>query len=166
MYSPMFQSRHFRCIAKAIHAGERVLLSAFRPAVLAAPLFCMHLSAPAYAGDAAANGNGDYSSSTSTDHCFSLAQVKVSIEKQGGRLIEMTPEQFQFARGMFVVTPPESAKLPPGDHAMLGEMPNGDIGVVFVDGDTACDVAMLGAPAKQMLMAVGSGSVTHIGDGT
>jgi hypothetical protein len=166
MYSlrSMFKHRGFARLAKTVCWGKRVLSAALRPAVLASPVLCVPFASPAYAGDVT-NGKSDPSSSASTERCFPLAQVKGSIENQGGRLIEMTPEQFQFARGMFVVTPPESAKLPPGDHAMIGEMPNGDVGVIFVDGDSACDVAVLGAPAKQLLMAVGSGSFTHIGDG-
>jgi hypothetical protein len=162
MYSlrPVFQGRRFGTIRE----GEKVLSDAPRLAALAAALFSMYFASPAYAGDDA-SGKSDPSLSASSERCLPLAQVRGSIERHGGKLIDMTPEQFQFARGMFVVTALASTKLPPGDHAMLGEMPNGDIGVIFLDGDSACDVAVFGGSAKQMLIAVGVGSVTHVGGG-
>ncbi|HLW93722.1 MAG TPA: hypothetical protein VKS78_20800, partial [Roseiarcus sp.] len=80
----------------------------------------------------------------------------------GGALIELTPEQFEFVRGLFVATPPLSRRLPPGDHALMGLI--GDrAGVLFIDGANACDAGVLPPELKQMLLDVGAGKVNHIG---
>jgi hypothetical protein len=96
--------------------------------------------------------------------CYPIADIKNAIAGAGGRLIQLTPEQFQFARGLFVAAPPVSTALPPGDHALLGEI--GDrTGLLFIDGDNACDAGPLPTPLRRMLLDVGAGKINHVGGG-
>ena len=45
--------------------------------------------------------------------------VPVSEFKTVSTVIELTPEQFQFVRALFVAQPPVSRTLPPGDKAVM-----------------------------------------------
>ena len=96
--------------------------------------------------------------------CYPVADIKSFIAGAGGRLVELAPEQFQFARGLFVGSPPVSSQLPPGDHALMGVVGE-RVGVFFIEGDMACDAGVLPPALSQMLRDVGAGRVNHIGDG-
>ncbi len=97
--------------------------------------------------------------------CYPLADLKAFLDRDGGRLVQLTPEQFQFARGAYVATPPVSAALPPGDRAALALIDSRSE-LLFLDGDVACDAGALPQPLRQMLLDVGTGEVDHLGDGT
>jgi hypothetical protein len=120
------------------------------------------LASPALADEAAppsvdAPGSNDIK-------CYPLADIRTFVERAGGALVQLTPEQFQFARGLFVGAPPVSTALPPGDHALMGVV-NDRAGILFIDGDKACDAGVLPPTLRQMLLDVGAGKVNHDGGG-
>jgi hypothetical protein len=83
--------------------------------------------------------------------CMPISEVaKVSTS------IDLTPEQFQFARALFVAIPPVSHDLPVGDHAVMATA-GGVIMIALVDGQQTC--ARFVAPdfVRTMLMKVGEG---------
>src|ERR1700744_6609018 len=45
--------------------------------------------------------------------------VPVSAIKSAATVTELTPEQFQFARALYIAVPPISRNLPPGDLAIM-----------------------------------------------
>jgi hypothetical protein len=137
--------------------------AALRVGAAMAPLLLCAYAATASAGDKVESREEDSASSSSVGRCYPLADLKGSIVSRGGTLVQLTPEQFQFARGMYVVSESGPMELPPGDRAMVGEIPDGGAGVVFVDGESACGLAFLGASSLRMLLAVGRGSVLHVG---
>jgi hypothetical protein len=97
--------------------------------------------------------------------CYPLAEIKSFVDEAGGKLVDLTPEQFAFARGVFVATPPISTELPPGDHAMMG-LVDGRAGILFIDGDNACDAGVLPPALAEMIRDVATGKVNHVGGGT
>jgi hypothetical protein len=97
--------------------------------------------------------------------CHPLSDLVAFLDRAGGRLVQLKPEQFQFARGVYVAAPPVSTSLPPGDR---GAMAVGDdrSELFFIDGDVASDAGALPPPLRQMLIDVGAGKITHVGDAT
>lgn len=89
--------------------------------------------------------------------------VPVSDFASVSRTIQLTPEQFQFARALFVATPPVSRTLPPGDHAVLAV--SGDQAMLALVGDNVSCARFL-APdfIVAMLIEVGAGATGKIGD--
>ena len=98
--------------------------------------------------------SGDSPQCTPFDHLKDVAKV-----------IELDPEQFNFARGLYVAVPPVSHELPPGDHAVLAMIPGAAM-VAIIDGDKTCARLLLTPAALEEIMAVGRGDVTHVGNPT
>ena len=74
---------------------------------------CLVSSTPVFSADADA-GAFDKWLSPDAPEC-----VPVSAIKSAATVTELTPEQFQFARALYIAVPPISRKLPPGDHAIM-----------------------------------------------
>ena len=83
--------------------------------------------------------------------------------KDVAKVVELDPEQFNFASGLWVAVPPVSHHLPPGDRAVLA-VAGGTAMVAMVDGDKTCARLELTLAALEEIMAVGRGDVTHAGD--
>jgi hypothetical protein len=79
--------------------------------------------------------------------------------------VALTPEQFQFARGLFVMAPDTPASLPPGDSAAMSLGPDGSASIVYIDGDQACAPMKLGKEGVDVIMQVGRGEIVHSGKG-
>ncbi|HEY3885362.1 MAG TPA: hypothetical protein VGL62_09165 [Vicinamibacterales bacterium] len=95
--------------------------------------------------------------------CRPLAEVRAAAAG-ASRWIELTPEQWQFARGMFVLNPNTPAGLPYGDKAELVQQAGDKDGVVlFLDGDKGCMPMLMPAEGVDLLMRVGSGEIAHEG---
>jgi hypothetical protein len=97
--------------------------------------------------------------------CRPLADIRAEVAAHGdGRWIELTPEQWQFSRGIFVLNPNTPPGLPYGDRAALIQRADDKGGLVlFLDGDRACEPMAMPADAIELLMRVGSGEITHEG---
>ena len=89
--------------------------------------------------------------------------VTVSNLKDVAKVVELTPAQFDFVRGLYVAIPPISHKLPAGDRAILA-MAGGETAVFLVDGDVTCARMLISNFIRDELMGVGRGDVTHAGD--
>src|SRR5258708_39593310 len=74
---------------------------------------CLVSSAAAFAGDSDA-GVFDRWLDQKAPEC-----VPVSAIKSVSTVTDLTPEQFQFVRALYVALPPISRTLPPGDHAVM-----------------------------------------------
>lgn len=98
--------------------------------------------------------------------CGSLDQTRETAHALGGApFIALTPEQWQFLRGVFVAAPDTPEALPPGDHALMSLRPDGSASVVFVDGNRACAPIKLPRSAVEILMSVGRGDLVRAGQG-
>jgi hypothetical protein len=96
--------------------------------------------------------------------CTDLSTYKISVIARGGRWIDLTPEQWQFARGVAAEAPLTPAALPPGDRAALAQAPGEDSGtVLFIDGDRVCWPLPFAPNWVAMLREVGAGEIKHVG---
>ena len=71
--------------------------------------------------------------------CVDVSVPKHTIEAHNGKWIQLTPEQWEFLRGIYAMNPLTPPGLPYGDKAALAKV-DGDSGglVFFIDGDKAC----------------------------
>jgi len=86
------------------------------------------------------------------NRCVGLATVSAAINGQDGKLIEITPDQWQFLRGVYAMNPEAPPGLPHGNNAVLAQHrgdPNGLL--FFVDDDKPC-APMHAPPALLSLM--------------
>ena len=90
--------------------------------------------------------------------------MKIPALTESAKVIMLTPDQFQFARALYVEIPPVSHELPPGDHAIMATA-NGETMVATVDGDLTCARVMVPDFIRDLLLAVGRGDITHAGEG-
>ncbi len=97
-----------------------------------------------------------------------LAKVSAAINGRDGKLIEITPDQWQFLRGVYAMNPDAPSGLPHGDNAVLAQDrgdPNGLL--FFVDGDKSC--APMPAPRSLLSLmeqvAMAEPPVPATGDG-
>jgi hypothetical protein len=72
--------------------------------------------------------------------CVDLATVRAEIEGQCSKLIEITPDQWAFLRGVYAMNLEAPSGLPCGDDVVLAQGGDSDVLLFFVDGDR------LGAP--------------------
>ncbi len=88
--------------------------------------------------------------------------VRVADIKSVSNVVQLTPEQFQFARALYVAIPPVSRSLPPGDHAVVARA--GAVTMIaLVQGDVSCARFLAPDFIETMLMQVGEGEVGVIG---
>src|SRR4249920_220821 len=88
--------------------------------------------------------------------------VPVSAIKSVSRLTDLTPEQFQFVRALYIAIPPISRKLPPGDHAIMASSGGAAMVALVADGQ-ACARFLAPDFVKTMLVEVGQGMTVELG---
>ncbi len=89
--------------------------------------------------------------------------VPIAALKSIATVIDLTPEQFQFARALYIAIPPVSRSLPPGDRAIVAQA--GDSAMIaIVDGDLSCARYLAPDFVQTMLMQVGEGENGVVGD--
>jgi hypothetical protein len=88
--------------------------------------------------------------------------VPVSEFKTVSTVTELTPAQFQFVRALYIALPPVSRKLPPGDHAVMATA-EGAVMLALVDGVEACARFLAPDFIQAMLIQVGEGQNSHVG---
>src|SRR5580700_2738333 len=71
--------------------------------------------------------------------CVDVSVPKHAIEARNGKWIQLTPDQWQFLRGIYAMNPLTPPGLPYGDKAALATIKGHPGGVVFfIDGNKAC----------------------------
>ena len=94
--------------------------------------------------------------------CTDISVPKSAIEAHNGKWIELTAEQWEFLRGVFVLNPNTPPGLPFGDKAVLAQV-SGDTGglVFFIDGDRACTPMAAPRELITILRDVGAENIAH-----
>ena len=112
-------------------------------------------STPVFAGDN--TGAFDKWLNSDAPEC-----VPVSAIKSVSTVTDLTPEQFQFVRALYVAIPPVSQKLPPGDHAVMASS-GGAVMVALIADGQACARFLAPDFIQTMLVQVGQGMIVGLG---
>jgi hypothetical protein len=75
---------------------------------------------------------------------------------------DLTPDQFQFVRALYVAIPPVSRKLPPGDRAVMASS-GGAVMVALVADGQACARFLAPDFIQAMVVEVGQGMTASLG---
>jgi hypothetical protein len=101
-----------------------------------------------------------------TGVCVEASLPKQAITARNGKWTELTPEQWQFLRGVYVMNPQTPAGLPYGDKAVLAQVENYPDGLVFfIDGDKACTPMRAPPELLTLIEEVGTAKINHPGAG-
>ena len=90
------------------------------------------------------------------------ACVPMSAIRSVATVRELTHEQFQFVRALYVAIPPISRALPPGDRAVIASS-GGAVMLALVADDQACARMLAPDFIQTMVMQVGEGTVVQLG---
>ena len=98
--------------------------------------------------------------------CTDVSIPKNAVTAHNGKWIELTSEQWQFLRGVFVLNPMTPPGLPYGDKAVLAQI-DGDPGglVFFIDGERACTPMAIPGALISMMRDVAAANILHEADG-
>jgi hypothetical protein len=88
--------------------------------------------------------------------------VPVSAFKSVSTVTDLTPEQFQFVRALYVAIPPVSRTLPPGDRAVMVRSGHAVMLALVADGQ-ACARFLAPDFIQAMLIQVGQGMTVGLG---
>ncbi len=101
-----------------------------------------------------------------TSDCVDISVPKKAVEAHNGKWIELTPEQWEFLRGIYAMNPLTPPGLPYGDKAALAKV-DGDSGglVFFIDGDKACTPMPVPDKLLSMMDDVATAKINHEGSG-
>ena len=98
--------------------------------------------------------------------CVDVSVPKKAVEAGKGRWIELTPEQWQFLRGIYAINPLTPPGLPYGDKAVLAKIDGHESGLVFfVDGNRACTPMAATKALLALLDDVATAKISHEGSG-
>src|SRR5208337_145304 len=117
---------------------------------------CLVSSTPTFAGDGEA-GVFDKWLDQGSPEC-----VPVSAIKSVSTVTDLTPEQFQFVRALYVALPPVSRTLPPGDRAVMASSGSFVMLALVADGQ-ACARFLAPDFVQAMLVQVGQGMTVGLG---
>lgn len=97
-----------------------------------------------------------------TSRCVDISVPKGAIAARNGKWIELTPEQWQFLRGIYAMNPETPAGLPYGDKAVLAQVEGNTGGLVFfIDGDKACTPMPVPHELLAMMHDVATATINH-----
>jgi len=95
--------------------------------------------------------------------CSDATALKHRAEKHGLSWTMLTNDQRLFVSGLYVATPPVSAR-PFGDKAVMVQAKDEEGALIyFIDGTRACMPFAATPAVTKMIMDVGSGIVSHEG---
>jgi hypothetical protein len=98
--------------------------------------------------------------------CVDVSVPKQLIEARNGKWIELTPDQWQFLRGIYAMNPQTPPGLPYGDKAVLARVDGNAGGVVFfIDGNQACTPMAVPDELLAMMNEVGTATISHEASG-
>jgi hypothetical protein len=94
--------------------------------------------------------------------CVDITVPKDAIAARNGKWIELTPQQWQFLRGVYVVNPETPPGFPYCDKAVLAEIDDNAGGLVFfIDGDKACTPMPIPHELIAMMDDVATDTIIH-----
>jgi hypothetical protein len=98
--------------------------------------------------------------------CVDISVPKHAIEARNGKWIELTPDQWEFLRGIYAMNPLTPPGLPYGDKAALAKVDGNSGGLVFfIDGDRACTPMPVPDALLTMMDDIATAKITHEGSG-
>jgi hypothetical protein len=98
--------------------------------------------------------------------CVDVSVPKHAIEARNGKWIQLTPEQWEFLRGIYAMNPLTPPGLPYGDKAALAKVDGNDGGLIFfIDGDKACTPMPVPDKLLAMMDDVATAKINHEGSG-
>jgi hypothetical protein len=98
--------------------------------------------------------------------CVDISVPKKAVEAHNGKWIELTPEQWEFLRGIYAMNPLTPPGLPYGDKAALAKVDGNSGGLVFfIDGDKACTPMTVPDTLLSMMDDVATAKISHEGKG-
>jgi hypothetical protein len=101
-----------------------------------------------------------------SSRCVDVSVPKNAITAHNGKWIQLTPEQWQFMRGIYAMNPQTPAGLPYGDRAVLAEVDGNNGGMVFfIDGDKACTPMPIPVELISMMNDVATDTINHEANG-
>jgi len=103
-----------------------------------------------------------FAADRSSPKCIDVAVPKQAIAARNGKWIELTPDQWNFLRGIYAMNPATPPGLPFGDKAVLAQIA-GDTGglIFFIDGDRACTPMPIPGELIAMVRDVATENVIH-----
>jgi hypothetical protein len=107
-----------------------------------------------------------FAADSAKSRCVDASVPKQLIEARNGKWIELTPDQWQFLRGIYAMNPQTPPGLPYGDKAVLARV-DGDIGgvIFFIDGNQACTPMVVPNELLAMMNDVGMATISHEASG-
>jgi hypothetical protein len=103
---------------------------------------------------------------TEAGRCVNISVPKKAIESHNGKWVELTPEQWEFLRGIYAMNPLTPPGLPYGDKAALATIDGNSGGMVFfLDGDRACTPMTVPDKLLSMMDDVATAKIAHEGSG-
>jgi hypothetical protein len=119
----------------------------------------------AFVGAAAALPQIAMAAETSS-RCVDVSVPKSAVTAHNGKWIQLTPEQWQFIRGVYVLNPQTPAGLPYGDKAVLAQVDGANGGMIFfIDGDKACTPMPIPVELISMMNDVATETINHEANG-
>ena len=101
-----------------------------------------------------------------SEQCVDVSVPKHAIEARNGKWIQLTPEQWEFLRGIYAMNPLTPPGLPYGDKAALAKVDGNSGGLVFfIDGDKACTPMPVPQTLLGMMDDVATAKISHEGNG-
>jgi hypothetical protein len=98
--------------------------------------------------------------------CVDVSVPKKAVEARNGKWIQLTPEQWEFLRGIYAMNPLTPPGLPYGDKAALAKVDGNSGGLIFfIDGDKACTPMPVPQTLLSMIDDVATAKISHEGSG-
>jgi hypothetical protein len=100
--------------------------------------------------------------------CHPMASLQGIVKDQGAVFKPLSPAQWQFIRGVYMMNPTTPPGLPYGNGATLLQFPASPGGggmIIFLDGDKACTPMPIPKELVDVLADVGKGKLNHEGTG-
>ena len=88
--------------------------------------------------------------------------VPLSAIQSVSKVMDLTAEQFEFVRALYVAIPPVSKTLPPGDHAVVASS-DGSVMVALIAQGQACARFLAPDFIQAMLIQVGQRVTVELG---
>lgn len=92
-------------------------------------------------------------------------QPEAKFRAASSMVMGLTPAQYRFAQGAYMMIPPVAFKLPEGSSAEFFMDTEGTVLIGFVDEGQVCNLMPVDDDLMKVFVAVDSGKVEHVGTG-